>query len=306
MWLFDFAEIPIDIKKVTNPNKPLTIIIQNINNINLLLETLDSIEDSYLPDHIDLILVNETGNDLDEILQFHKTQFRKIKIIKKRSVDYLDIEIENINSRHILMIKSGMTISNKFIEKVGQYLENHNFSIIFFPIYNNNQNKRYIFHQLFYSFKQAYKCSLINKNLYSISEINNSSILIEKEILKELLENDVKDKIHQKFIMDSDLLIYDKNTRLDINYMSMIYLLLNFVYFIAIAQFLASPSFLYLLIIIIKVLPEFYYKYAYYNRLKIKFPKVEFLVYSFFSPIYLAMICLSNFRLDRINLKKGY
>ena len=303
MWLFDFSEPEINTKKSTIPNKPIAIIIQNINCVNLLLKTLDSIKDSYLSHSIDLILVNETDNNLNEILRFHKTIFREITIINKRRFDELDVEFNNSDSNYILSINSGMILSDRFLKKIAIYRESHHFSIIFFPIYNNYDNKRYIFHQLFYSFCQACKCSLINKNLYSINDVDSSGFLIEKDLFVALSDNFNKNKIHQKFIMDSDLLIYDNNTKinLDTNHSSIIYIVLNFIYFVAIAQFLASPSPLYLLIIIIKILPELYYKYAYYNRLRIKFPKIEFLVYSFFSPIYLAMILLSNLKLNRMN-----
>ena len=307
MWLFDFSEPQVNTKGGAAPNKPISIIIQNINCVNLLLETLDSIKDNYLSNSIDLILVNDTDNDLDEILQFYKTIFKGITTINKRRLDELDVDFNKSDSNYILSINSGMVLSDRFIKKIAIYIESHDFSIIFFPIYNNYENKRYIFHQLFYSFWQVCKCSLINKNLYSINDVDSSGFLIKKELFVALSDNFDKDKIHQKFIMDSDLLIYDNNTKvnLDINYSSIIYIVLNFIYFVVIAQFLASPSPLYLLIIIIKILPELYYKYAYYNRLRIKFPKIEFLVYSFFSPIYLAMILLSNFKLNRMNSDRG-
>ena len=198
-----------------------------------------------------------------------------------------------------------MTLSEKFLKKISGYIESHDLSIMFFPIYSNNNNKKYIFHQLFSSFWQSCKCSLVNKNLYSINNIDVGGVLIQKDIYIDLLDNSIKDKIDQKFIMDSDLLIYENRTtvNIDIHYSLAMYIALNLIYFTAITEFLTSQRLLYLLVISIKVLPELYYMYAYYNRLKIKFPKVEFLAYSFFSPIYLLMILLSNLKLDRMNYR---
>jgi len=307
MWLFDFNAFEIDSKKDTNAlNNPPIIIIKNINNINLLLNTLDSIRDSYVPDQIDLFLINDTDVDLEEILQFYKTIFSQIIIINKIRLNDLEDELDKSISNYVLSIDSGMIFSDRLIKKIGLYIENYNLSVIFFPVFSNSNNKKYIFHQLFSSFWQACKCSLINKNLYTINDIDNSSVLVEKNIFIELTDNIKINKFSQKLIMDPDLLVHDNNTRahLDLDYLLAIYIGFNLMYFVVIAQFLAAPSLLYLVIIIIKILPEFYFMYAYYNRLRIKFPKVEFVAYSFLSPIYLAMVLISNLRLDRINFYK--
>ena len=307
MWLFHFNEFAIDNKKDTNTlNKPPIIIIKNINKINLLLNTLDSIRDSYVSAQIDLVLINDTDVDLEEILKFYKTIFNQIIIINKIRFNDLDDELDKSIYNYVLSIDSGMILSDRLIKKISVYINNYNLSVIFFPVYSNRNNKKYIFHQLFSSFWQACQCSLINKNLYTINDIDNSSVLVDKKIFIELIDNFKKNQYYQKFIMDPDLLIHDNNTKthLDLDYLLVIYIGFNLMYFVVIAQFLAAPSLLYLVIIIIKILPEFYFMYAYYNRLRIKFPKVEFVAYSFLSPIYLAMVLISNLRLDRINFYK--
>ena len=303
MWLFDFYESEIDNSKNVNTlNKTPIIIVKNINNINLLLNTLDSIKDSDFSEQIELLLINDTDADLEEILQFYKSIFSQIIIINKRRFNDLDDEISKSISEYVLSINCGMILSDRMIKKISLYIDNYNLSIIFLPVYRNYNNKKYIFHQLFSSFCQACKCSLINKNLYVSYDIDNSVVLVEKKLFIELSDNFNKNKISQKFIMDSDLLIHDNNRKVysDIDYFSVLYIGLNLLYFVVIAQFLASPSLLYLVIIIIKIFPELYYIYAYYNRLGIKFPKAEFLAYSFFAPIYLTMILISNWELDRM------
>ena len=150
MWLFDFSKLQINTENST-PSKQnlLTIVIQKITNINTLLRTLDSIKDISSNDEITLILVNDTNDDLEEILQFHKTIFSKITIINSNRFDDLDTELSKINCRYIFTINSGMTLSEKFLKKISGYIESHDLSIMFFPIYSNNNDKKYIFHQLF-------------------------------------------------------------------------------------------------------------------------------------------------------------
>ena len=69
-----------------------------------------------------------------------------------------------------------------------------------------------------------------------------------------------------------------------------------------ITLFLSTPNYYYLAIIIIKVIPELYYIYSYHNKLKIKFPKIEFIIYSVFLPIYMIIELFSK-RILNINSK---
>ena len=307
MWLFDFSKLKINTENSTlSKQNLLTIVIQKVTNINNLLKTLDSIKNISQDDGISLILVNDTKDDLEEILQFYKTIFKKIIIVNNKKFGDLEIELSKVNCRYLFTIDSGMTLSEKFFKKIATYIDSHNFSILYFPIINNNKNKRYVFYQLFISFWQACKCSLVNRNLYSINNIDIVGVLIKKKFFIDFLDHLSQDKIDQKFIIDSDLLIYENDTKvnIDIHYSLVMYIALSLFYFTTLTEFITSQSLLYLLVISIKVLPELYYIYAYYNRLKIKFPKVEFLAYSFFSPLYLLMILLSNMKLDGINNKE--
>jgi len=99
--------------------------------------------------------------------------------------------------------------------------------------------------------------------------------------------------------MDCELSVYRDSQNLDLSrdYMFDIFLLLNILFFIITLQFISSPTLLVLIIIIIKIIPELYFQYSYYNKLKIRFPKIEFLVYSIFQPIYLLIIWFSNFKI---------
>ena len=172
-------------------------------------------------------------------------------------------------------------------------------SLLFFPIQFNNHNKKYVFNQLLHSFKQSFLCSLVNKNIYVLKSIESIGYFITNDTFKSILNDETDKKANQKFIMDCELSVYQDSQKLDLSrdYIFDIFLLLNILFFIITVQFISSPTLLVLIIIIIKIIPELYFQYSYYNKLKIRFPKIEFLVYSIFQPIYLLIIWFSNFKI---------
>jgi len=304
MWLFDFLRYHQNIDNQKNPVPPITVIINNINNINILYSTLDRIKTDHSFDQIDLILFDNTNNDLESIINPYSQSFRKINIYKMNQCDYDDIDINSINTEYILIINSGMIIAKKFIEKSFQYINKFNISIMFAPIYKLSNNNKNLFSQLFGSFKQAIKCSLINKNLYAIKKYDNNGFIIKKDSFNKLLHGKKKYYDHQKYIVDTDLCINDinLNSKNNLNYFYKIYIGINLLYFFVITLFLSTPNYYYLAIIIIKVIPELYYIYSYHNKLKIKFPKIEFIIYSIFLPIYMIIELFSK-RILNINSK---
>ena len=175
---------------------------------------------------------------------------------------------------------------------------------MFAPIYKLSNNNKNLFPQLFKSFKEAIKCSLINKNLYAIKKYDNNGFIINKDSFNKFLHGEKKYYDHQNYIVDTDLCINDinLNSKNNLNYLYMIYFGINLVYFFVITLFLSTPNYYYLAIIIIKVIPELYYIYSYHNKLKIKFPKIKFIIYSVFLPIYMIIELFSK-RMLNINLK---
>ena len=204
---------------------------------------------------------------------------------------YFCKNMNNINTEFILIINSGMYFSNKFLAKSLQYIDNFNLSILFTPIHYLDSKRKNIFPQLFGYLKQAIECSLINKNLYSIKKYNRNGFFINKQSFNNFLNEHKETYGSQKYIVDSDLCIkdieYNSKNKITSNYFYMIYFGINCLYFFIITQFLSVKSIYYLAIIIIKIIPELYYIYSYYNRLKIKFPKIEFIIYSIFIPLYM-------------------
>ena len=294
----NFSSLYKNIEEKDESTHPLTIIINNINSIEVLFKTLDGIKIDSLPNQIDLILFSNTDDDLQTIISPYSKSFRKIDIYKTNKFDYHDIEIDNINTEFILIINSGMILSEQFIKKSFKYINDLNLSMLFAPIYKSGTNRISPSPQLFEYFKQAIKCSLINKNLYVIKRYDNNGFIINKNSFNNFLNGDKKYYNYQKYIVDSDLRINDINlnskSNFDFNYLYIIYFGINLLYFFVITQFLSMPNKYYLAIIIIKVIPELYYIYAYHNKLKIKFPKIEFIIYSIFIPIYIIIELFPN------------
>ena len=299
-WIFDYCNIELNSKNIQKNNYSLTILIHNINDIDFLLKTLDSIQCNLSYKKVKLILFNNTDNSLYPLLEGYKSSFNNLKILNSyNQTDLFNIEAEKIETDYILSIENGMIFSNNFFKKSILYLSTHNLSLLFFPIQFHKYNKRYIFNQLLHSFKQSFLCSMVNKNIYVLKSVNKVGYFVNNDTFQSILKDDIDKKLNQKFIMDRELSVYHDSQKLDLsrNYIFDCFLLLNALFFIITVQFISSPNLLLLIIIFIKITPELYFQYSYYNKLKIRFPKIEFLVYSIFQPVYLFIIWFSNIKI---------
>jgi len=300
MWVFDFSRFQLNSKNIEKNNYSLTILIHKVKDVNLLLRTLDSIQSKLSFEKIKLILLNHTDNSLDQLLKGYQQSFETLKVLNNyNQSDVFNIEAEKIKTDYILSINNGMIFNNDFFKKSILYLSTYNLSLLFFPIQFNNHNKRYIFNQLLHAFKQSFLCSLVNKNIYVLKSVKQVGYFVNNDTFKSILKDEIDRKVDQKFIMDYNLSVYQDNQNLDLSrdYIFDIFLLLNILFFIIIAQFISTPNLLLLITIFIKIIPELYFQYSYYNKLKIRFPKIEFLVYSIFQPIYLFIIWFSNIKI---------
>tara|TARA_Y100001935_G_scaffold102942_1_gene85535 strand:+ start:227 stop:1147 length:921 start_codon:yes stop_codon:yes gene_type:complete len=305
MWIFDFSNLQLNSKTIEKHNYSLTILIHKITDVNLLLKTLDSIQCKSSYEKIKLILFNHTDSSLDKLLEGYKLSFNNLKVLNNyKQSDLFNIEVEKIQTDYIVSIKNGMVFNNNFFNRSILYLSTYNLSLLFFPIQCNNYNKRYIFNQLLHSFKQSFLCSIVNKNIYVLKSVNKVGYFIKNDTFQSILKDDIDKKLDQKFIMDRELAVYYDSQKLDLsrNYIFDIFLLLNTLFFIITVQFISSPNLLLLIIIFIKIFPELYFQYSYYNKLNIRFPKIEFLVYSIFQPIYLFIIWFSNIKIKNNKL----
>ena len=299
MWIFDFSNLQLNSKNIEKHKFSLTILIHQIKDVNLLLKTLDSIQSKSSYEKIKLILFNHTDSSLDQLLEGYKLSFNNLKVLNKyNQSDLFNIEEEKIETDYILSVQNGMIFDDNFFNKSLLYLSTHNLSLLFFPIQFNNHNKRYIFNQLFYSFKQSFFCSIVNKNMYALKSLEKVGYFINNVTFQSILKDDIEKDIDQKFIMDRELSVYQDNEKIDLSrdYIFDILLLINALFFIKIIQYISSPNLLLLITIFVKIIPELYFQYSYYNQLKMRFPKIEFLVYSIFQPLYLFIIWFSNIK----------
>ncbi len=305
MWIFDFSNLQLNSKTIEKHNYSLTILIHKITDVNLLFKTLDSIQCKSSYEKIKLILFNHTDSSLDKLLEGYKLSFNNLKVLNNyKQSDLFNIEAEKIQTDYIVLIENGMVFNNNFFNRSILYLSTYNLSLLFFPIQFNNYKKRYIFNQLLHSLKQSFLCSIVNKNIYVLKSVNKVGYFINNDTFQSILKDDIDKKLDQKFIMDRELAVYHDSQKLDLsrNYIFDIFLLLNALFFIITVQFISSPNLLLLIIIFIKILPELYFQYSYYNKLNIRFPKIEFLVYSIFQPIYLFTIWFSNIKIKNNKL----
>ena len=247
MWIFDFSNLQLNSKNIEKHKFSLTILIHKIKDVDLLLKTLDSIQSKSSYEKIKLILFNHTDSSLDQLLEGYKLSFNNLKVLNKyNQSDLFNIEAEKIETDYILSIENGMIFNNNFFNKSLLYLSTHNLSLLFFPIQFNNHNKRYIFNQLFHSFKQSFFCSIVNKNMYALKSLEKVGYFINNVTFQSILKDDIDKDIDQKFIMDRELSVYQDNEKIDLSrdYIFDILLLINALFFIKTVQYISSPNLL--------------------------------------------------------------
>ena len=115
-----------------------------------------------------------------------------------------------------------------------------------------------------------------------------SNFFLSKESFSLFLRGE---NINQHYLLNDKLCLYSssiKNLFKDKNHhqINIIYLAINLLFISIIIQFIAAPSIYLLIMIFLKIFPETCFIYIYYNQLKIKFPKIDILIYSIINPFY--------------------
>ena len=159
LWLFDLSN-----KSETNNldnHENQDIIINHLGEINHLLITLDSIKSqNYKLEKINLIIFNFSNEDIESIIQVYKSIFFKINVIKSNDFDYrdyyIDLDESIIAGKQILIIKSGMILSNNLIQKSLHSFFQSDKSILLIPVIYNYADRKDVFFQLFNSFLRSY------------------------------------------------------------------------------------------------------------------------------------------------------
>ena len=285
LWVFDFYELNYNENIQDNSNLSLCIIIDHITNVKKLIKTIDSIQHINSKQNIQLILINHSNDDINFIITSYISLFKDINIFK---VDNYDFDKNIINSNNILIIKNGVELSPGFIDTITKHMYYIDIDIIFFCKYNGAINKKNIFIQLYDSFQESIKSSLINKNIYKKINFKHDCFLVSKDFfIKGIDEPENLIKANFKHTIQPNLYISGNQSDDWSDLFLLFYIPISIIYLCCLIMFISNPNLILLIAIIIKIVSELYVIYSYYNKLQIKFPKVEFLLYSVVIPFYI-------------------
>ena len=289
IWLFEFIDIYGNPSLDRDLNQNITVVIDQINNLNDLFLTMDSIKSqNYNLNNINLIILDTSTEDVQSLVDNYKHIFLEINVIKVTDINRIDIlhRIESLCSNYILLIESGVSIPRSFISTITKYLDGSSLSTIFLPLFYRYNNQYHIFYQLYHCFIESIRCSLINKNF----SLSNKNVVLKKEVFLDFIHGK-HENLGGQYLVTPDLCLYkNRDSHLDIssniNIIHIIYAVINFLFIFALLQFLALPNQYFLFIIIIKIIPELCFIYTFYNRLQIKFPKFDYMIFSMVGPFY--------------------
>ena len=297
IWLFEFIDIYGNPSLDRDLNQNITVVIDQINNLNDLFLTMDSIKSqNYNLNNINLIILDTSTEDVQSLVDNYKHIFLEINVIKVTDINRIDIlhRIESLCSNYILLIESGVSIPRSFISTITKYLDGSSLSTIFLPLFYRYKNQYHIYYQLYHCFIESIRCSLINK----IFSLSNKIVALKKEAFLDFI-NGMHENLGSQYLVTPDLCLYkNRDSHLDIssniNIIHIIYAVINFLFIFALLQFLALPNQYFLFIIIIKIIPELCFIYTFYNRLQIKFPKFDYIIFSMVGPFYSIIELIYN------------
>ena len=273
--------------------KKLTFVINDIADVDSMISSVDSIIDSNKEKHeLDIILIDSTTQDLNLITKDYSKYFSKIIIVKNnKNENYLEsLKDLNYNTKEYIIIKSGLLISKKFFKIIYSVIFTIKESVIYFAVTAHSTKKYFSFIQLYESLMQSLLSSLINKNILHDTLMNYPALIVKSSLLSSMdteknIEFDIGD---QAFYINSRMQLTRENSRdipaYDLGKFRILYLFINVVFLLSIAQYVYTPNLYSLISILLKIISELVFIYSYYQSLKLKFPKVEFVIFSIVHP----------------------
>lgn len=296
VWLFEFIDIEND--NNLNSDEKITIIIDYINNLEKLFLTIDSIKDQKYPlDKINLIILDSSKDDINTLINNYKYTFQSIDVFKITDINRQNIinDIKSNCNEYILFIDNEVIISKSLITIIIQYIEKSHLTVIFLPLFYRYKNPYHKFYQLFHCFIESIKCSLINKNF----NLSTKNIIINKKSFFNMINGDEKWNVNSRYLISPDLYLYKNEDYKLINdpslkFIHILYSIINFLFLFALLDFIAYPSQYFLFLISIKIIPELCFIYTFYNRLQIKFPKLDYLIFCIIGPFYSIIELIYN------------
>lgn len=297
IWLFEFIDIDNTYSSDKHLDSDVTIIIDQTDNIDDLFSTIDSIKSqSYDLNYINLIILDTSTEDIQSLVNNYKHFFSSIDVIKVSDINRIEAlhSIEPLCRDYILFLENGISISESFISIIIKYLYQSNLSAIYVPLLYRYQNQYHIFYQLYNCFIESIRCSLINKNF----NIFDQNVAIKKDSFLNFI-NQNHGHMKSQYLVAPELCLYkNKNKQSEINsninIINVSYTVINFLFIFTLLQFLSAPDKYFLAIIIVKIIPELSLIYTFYNRLQIKFPKFDYLIFSVIAPFYSMIELIHN------------
>ena len=304
LWLCDISKEDNQ-KEIRKISETQNIIINHLSDISDLLITIDSIKSqTYQSEKINLIIFDFSNEDIKSILNVYKNKFLKINVIKSNNFEnydhYLDLDESIITADEVLIIKSGMKLPSNTIQKLSNLFLKSNNSAILIPIVYRYDERKNLFFQLLQSFLTMIKFATINKGILSKVSLYDDCLIIKRNVFIDILGGG-HNELSLEGICNSDIYINHKNIFTfsfhDLKLFYLAYSLINLLFIIVISMFINNPNTYLFLIILIKIIPEAVIIYLYYNKLKIKFPKIDFIIYLTIIPFYIFVIIFKNKKL---------
>lgn len=301
IWLLHIRTLDKD--KTVDRERDITFVIDKIYDVGSIIVTLDSIIATTNNNLVNIILIDNTKQDLNSITKEYQKRFISIKVIKNNSTKYFnfleDIEKEKYNSNEFIVIKSGIIISNKFFNSIYHAIYQMKETIIFLPISIQGNSKINSFLQLYNFLMQSLESSLINKKILVKKISQSDGYIVRSDNFNKNAKNNVtyedgniiSDIDNQASIIDTDLKlikIYNEGEpSYDLGYFKILFFISNLLLIVSIWNYIVEPNIILFLAIGLKIIPEFVLIYSYYNKLSYKFPKFEFIIFSIVHPFYM-------------------
>tara|TARA_B100001250_G_C19703574_1_gene745908 strand:+ start:44 stop:1000 length:957 start_codon:yes stop_codon:yes gene_type:complete len=297
VWLFEFSDIEDQHDYNINSDESITIIIDYIHDLNGLFSTIDNIKlQKYNLNNLHLIILDSSSDDINILIDNYKYIFASIDVFKVTDINQSDLlnKIKSVSNEYILFIESGITMSQSLIPLIMKYMLRSNLSAISLPLFYRYKNHYHKFYQLFHCFIESVRCSLINKNF----NLSMKNFIIHKEYFIDFI-NQKKMDISTRYFISPDLCLYknedyslviDRNLKI----IHISYSIINFLFIFTLLEFITSPNQYFFILLIIKIIPELSFIYTFYNRLRIKFPKIDYLIFCVIGPFYSVIELIYN------------
>ena len=128
---------------------------------------------------------------------------------------------------------------------------------------------------------------LIDRNFYFPA----NNLILTKQLFIQFVEKGLLKNIEQRQLINHKMYLYNSNQNyfiFDIEsfYLRFVCFFVNILFILSLLDFLSSPNFYLLFILFIKIISDLFIIYTYYNQMRLKFPKISSVIFTFIAPFY--------------------